>query len=110
MKKIIILVVIIICLPAFAFAGEIYGNIKIENIPIGSGIKVEIEFNENSIYVDSTDRYSSYSIYVEETGECKLTVYYGEEVLSINVFSYQDSVRYNLIIIQKEGKYLIRRQ
>ena len=163
MKKIMILFIIIICFPAFTFAGEIYGNIKVGERPIGMGIKVEITPTGDTTpaedttsagdttYVTYTDTYSSYSIYVEETGRYELTVYYedphsedphSEEphpedphpeephpeephpeephlgdspptdpYPSIIVYSYQESIRYNLILIQSsEGKYYLRRQ
>ena len=110
MKKIMILLIIIICFPTFTFAGEIYGNIKIGRNPIGKGAKLEIKSDRVTPYVDYTDKYSSYSIYVKETGQCKLTVYYRDHSPSIIVYSYQGSVRYNLILIQSKGKYYIRRQ
>ena len=113
MKTIAILLLLIMLLPAFAFAGEIYGSIKEGKRPIGKGVKVEIiAVSSGRRYVTKTDKYSSYRLYVRERGRCILKVYYKKQSPppQIQVYSYKGPVRYDLVLEKKKGKYILRRK
>lgn len=109
MKVITIIFLLTILFPSLTFSGEIYGSIRVQKRSIGQGVIVEIKFNNN---IDSTrtDKYGSYRIYVEGEGRCTLKVYYGKKPLSIIIFSYKRSMRYDLIIERREDDYILRRR
>ena len=109
MKVIPGLVFLILLLPASVAAGEIYGSIKGGGKSIGQGVKVEIGYGPN-VYSTETDRYGSYRLYVPEKGKCLLTVRYQQPFPSIEIYSYEGSVRYNLVLEKQDGKYSLRRE
>jgi len=108
MKALAKFILFIMLSSSFLIAGEIYGNIKKEGEPI-VGAEVEIVVGDKIYPRVNLDNYGSYSISVEEEGECELIVYYEGQRPSIKVHSYKDSVRYNLVLEEKEGKYYLRR-
>ncbi len=93
MKTITMLPILIMLFPLAAFTGEIYGTIKEENKPIGKGVEVVVKCG-NETYPTQTKRYGSYSVYVPKKGRCTLTVHNRK----IDVYSYQRSVRYDLVL------------
>jgi hypothetical protein len=109
MKTIVILLLLMIFFPILAFAGEIYGNIKVGGGPVPEGVKIEIMCPDRP-YSTTTDKFGSFRIYVSREGRCTLTVHYGQPPPSYEVFSYEGSVRYNLILDQRDGRYFLRRE
>ena len=109
MKSIIILLLFMMLSSSFAVAGEIYGNIKKGKQPLGRGVPVEIRIKDK-IYSTKTDRYGSYSIYVKKTGKCILTVKGIKSSPSIPINSYKSSVRYDLVLYNKDGKWHLKRK
>ena len=85
-----------------ASAGEVYGNVT-ENGRPAVGMKVEIKSGSGS-YSAETDRYGSYRLFVKERGNCKLTI---AQSAPVEIASYDRSVRYNLILEKKDGKYTL---
>ncbi len=109
MRRLTILLLLVMMIPAFTGAAEIYGNIKKGSKSLGRGVPVEIEI-KNKIYSTKTDRYGSYSIYVRETGKCTLTVKGTRSSPSIGIRSYKSSVRYDLVLYRKDGKWHLKRK
>jgi hypothetical protein len=109
MKSIVILVMLFALFFSLALGGEIYGNIKEGKKIVGEGIRVKIVCGAD---IDSTvtDKYGSYSLYAEKTGECRLSMYYKGDTLSTEVHSYEDCIRYNFIIDKKDNKFSLRRK
>ncbi len=116
MEKINMLLLLIMFFPSFVFAGEIYGRISEGREYVGQGINVEIikyiSATDSTIYTGETNEYGSYSIYVKEKGECRLIVHYPNQdpAPEIEVYSYETSVRYNLVLEKMDGKYILRRK
>ena len=71
MKKVILLFLLILCFPFFVFAGEIYGNIN----PSESEIEVQVTCSGRTQNA-YTDSYGSYRLYVPQSGNCSLKVFY----------------------------------
>jgi hypothetical protein len=109
MRRIAIWFLFIMSLPPFAFGGEIYGDLKEGERSVGQGIKVEIICGGKT-YAAETDKYGSYRQYVSEQGKCTLMAYYKEQSPVIEIYSYEGSVRYNLVLEIKDGQYSIRRE
>ena len=108
MKTSIRIVLFFVLSVSLTQAGEIYGVIKEGERPVSQGVKVEILIGEKH-YSTETDDYGSYSIYVAEKGECTLMVHYKDQSPSITAYSYEDSVRYNLVLEKRNGEYHLRR-
>lgn len=109
MKWTTFLLLLMMLVPSFAVAGEIYGNIKKGKKPLGRGVPVEIKIKDK-IYSSKTDKYGSYSLYVKETGKCILTVKGTKSSPSIQINSYKSSVRYDMVLYYKDGKWHLKRK
>jgi hypothetical protein len=115
---------LLICLLAsYAFAGRIFGDITLEGKPLPAGIMLKIalapprsspgsELKLASVLVDSTatDQFGSYKLTVKAEGKCILTLLYEKQAPTLEVFSYQDAMRYDLILEKKGGTYSLKRK
>ena len=107
MKKISTFLILIIFIPAIAWTGEIHGTVRKGRSSV-AGVTVKIK-RGNLVYSKKTDKYGSYSIYVKETGECKLRVDGVKRIL--NVYSKKTPVRFDLVLLQDtEGNYYLKRK
>ena len=106
-----------------AFAGRIFGDIKLDGKPVPAGLTVKIalappasapdaKVKPAPIVVDTTvtDKFGSYKLTVKQEGKCVLTLAYEKQVLALEVFSYKDATRYDLIVEKKDGKLSLRRK
>jgi hypothetical protein len=110
-----------------ASAGRIFGDIKMDSKPLPAGVAIRItapaageapkdapkgEAKPKVALADSavTDKFGSYKLTVKEEGKCTLTVVYEKQPLSIDVFSYKEATRYDLILEKKDGKLVLRRK
>ena len=123
-----------------ASAGRIFGDIKMEGKPLPAGVAVRVtvpvaeaakeppkgEAKEEAkaeakaepkakpkvAIADSTvtDKFGSYKLTVKNEGKCTLTVMYEKQPLALEVFSYEDATRYDLIVEKKDGKLGLRRK
>ncbi len=109
MRTITIALVLFLFCSTFAFAGEIYGSITDGEKSVGPGVKVDVLF-EGKTQSAETDKNGSYRIYVQGQGKCTLTVHYKQQAPSLEVSSYEGSVRYDLILEMKDGRYSLRRK
>ena len=117
---------ILVCLAASnASAGRIYGDIKMDGKPVPEGLKLKIalapapdtsaakaKVKAVPVVVDSTvtDKFGSYKLAVKQEGKFVLTLLYEKQVVSLDVFSYKEPTRYDLILEKKEGKLSLRRK
>lgn len=100
----------LLVLPSLALAGEIYGGLAEGNRSVGEGVQVEIRCADKAYPSKATDQYGSYRLYVQEKGKCTLRVHYKEQSPSIEISSYERSVRYDLVLEKKQGRYSLRRK
>lgn len=107
MKTVIMFFLLIMLFPPLAFGGEIYGSITEGERSVGPGVRVEI-ITAGKTYPTETDKYGSYRLYVPEKGECTLKVHYKQPSQPIKVYSYEGSVRYDLVLEKKDGHYFLR--
>src|SRR2546425_2376369 len=92
-----------------AVAGEIFGSIKADGKSVGKGAKLEIAAPSKS-YGTETDNYGSYRMYVPEKGKCTLTVHYRGQKVSIPVYAYERSTRYDFSVERKDSLYVLKRK
>jgi hypothetical protein len=112
------------CLAAVdASAGRIFGDIKLDGKPVPGGLPVTIavalppaapgaKAKPAPVLSDSTgtDKVGSYKLTVKQEGKCILTLVYEKQPVTLEVFSYKDATRYDLILEKKEGKLSLRRK
>jgi hypothetical protein len=125
MKRIVVVsIVLFVCLAAAnAHAGRIFGDIKMDGKPVPAGLMVTIAAappagapNDTTkrapAAVDTTltDKFGSYKLSLKQEGKCVLTLAYEKQVLVIEVFSYKNATRYDLILEKKNGKLSMRRK
>ena len=104
-----------------AWAGRVFGDIKVDGKPLAAGVPVWVQrppADEKKkdapppAKVDSTatDKFGSYKLSVKEEGKCFLTIVYEKQTATLEIFSYKDPTRYDLILEKKEGKLSLRRK
>ena len=103
-----------------AQAGRIFGDIKTDGKPIPEGVLVTLQpvvpadsqgkAEAAPIDTTTTDKVGSYKFMVKGEGKCKLSVVYDKQTVSIDVFSYKEATRYDLLLEKKDGKLTLRRK
>jgi hypothetical protein len=115
---------LLVCLAASnASAGRIFGDVKLDGKPVPAGIPLMIalaapvsapgaESKAATTVADSTatDKFGSYKLTVKKEGKCFLTLVYEKHTLTLEVFSYKDATRYDLILEKKDGALSLRRK
>ena len=107
MKVVLLSVLLLTAVPAIAAAGEVYGTIKEGGKPVKAGLKVELACGGKTV-AGATDQFGAYRLFASEEGRCTLTLTIDSERPSIEVRSFPDSARYNLVLERKDGKYTLR--
>jgi len=95
-----------------AFAGRIFGDIKLDGKPVPEGMKIRISVPGAATLADSTttDKFGSFKLMVKGEGKCTLTVVHEKLPAEIVVFSNKEATRYDLILEKKDGKPSLRRK
>jgi hypothetical protein len=106
-----------------AFAGRIFGDIKLDGKPVPAGLPVMITLAPPADakgekpkpapnWADSTatDKFGSFKLTVKPEGRCVLGLVYEKQVLTLEVFSYKEATRYDLVLEKKDGKLSLRRK
>jgi hypothetical protein len=119
-RFILSLMLLSLALPPSALAGRVFGDIKLGGRPVAAGIPIKIarvpsdESKSKSppATADSTktDEFGAYKLMVKETGKCLLSIVYEKQTASLEVFSYKEATRYDLILEKKDGKLTLRRK
>ena len=121
---VIVSLALLVCLAAVnASAGRIFGDIKLDGKPVPAGLTVKIALAPPAsapgakpkpapIVADTavTDKVGSYKLTVKQEGKCILTLVYEKQALTLDVFSYKEATRYDLILENKGGKLSLRRK
>ena len=108
---------------ANASAGRIFGDIKLDGKPVAAGLTVKIalappasapgaKLKPAPIVADTavTDKFGSYKLTAKEEGKCILMLVYEKQALTLEIFSYKDATRYDLVLEKKDGKLSLRRK
>ncbi|MCP4566667.1 MAG: carboxypeptidase regulatory-like domain-containing protein [FCB group bacterium] len=112
MKFLILAMIFILLFPAFTEAGVIYGKITKSGRSIGANVKVEIyHIRTETTYPGKTNNLGVYRINVPHAGDCKLTIKGGSFDRSMDVTSFRDSNKVDVVIYRdKKGVYQIKRK
>ena len=107
MKAARILLFMLLFFPVFSFAGEIYGTIKAgDGKPLVNQI-VQIKLNDTVLASDTTDANGYFTVKIKEVGKLKLEVV-GYKGAAFEVFSSNNSIRYNLSMIKSDDKWILK--
>ena len=119
-KSFIVVLTLLACaLPFDAWAGRVFGDIKLDGKPLPAGVPVKIARvvavegkPATTVAADSTgtDEFGSYKLMVKEAGKCVLAIVYEKQTASLEVFSNKEATRYDLILEKKDGKLTLRRK
>lgn len=109
MKKILTLVLMIVCVPVLAMGAQIYGTLRRNNAPV-ENVEVKIHCPEGD-YWGRTDAQGSYSVPLRPSRDCGLYVNFENHwSIRFDVYPYDDPVRYDFDLIPDgEGIRLRRR-
>ena len=122
--RFIVPALLFLCIPlSNAWAGRIFGDIKMDGKPLPAGVPVMIrraaaekkdekkkDTTSGAVDSTSTDKFGSYKLSVKEEGKCTLEILYEKQKVSLEIFSYKEATRYDLILEKKEGKLSLRRK
>ncbi|MDH4156742.1 MAG: hypothetical protein OEW00_05645 [candidate division Zixibacteria bacterium] len=107
MKSVTAWLILAILAPTLAACGEIYGTVKEGVTPVGEGVEMAIVFPDTTYTGKTADR-GRYSICVARVGKCTVRVAYADQTPEAEIYSFEESARYNLILQrQPDGKYTI---
>jgi hypothetical protein len=101
-----------------ASAGRLFGDVKKGDKPVAQGVLITVQAaakpgeKGNTAPIDSvvTDKVGSYKVMVKGEGKYMLTVHLGKQEAVLEVFSYKEPTRYDLIVEEKDGKLAVRRK
>ncbi len=123
MHRIIILLALVLLPLSQLLAGRIFGDIKLGDKPVAEGVKVTISAPLKAaeagkpapapVVADSSaaDKFGAYRLNVKEEGKCILTVHIDKQTPTLEVFSYANATRYDLVLEKdKDGKYALKRK
>jgi len=85
-------------------------TVKIALAPAASDTSAKSKAAPVVVDTTLTDKFGSYKLIVKQEGKCVLTLMYAKLPLTLEVFSYKDPTRYDLILEKKDGKLSLRRK
>jgi hypothetical protein len=92
-----------------AGAGEIYGTVSEQGKPVGAGAALRLACGDAAAEA-KTDAYGSYSLKVNATGKCTLSLTSAPGSPSMPVTVYEKSARYDLALARSDGKATLSRK
>src|SRR5215475_5632367 len=114
-RNVFFLVLLAGLVPSVAFAARIFGDIKMDGKPLPAGVPVivaRVPDKGAPVRADSTatDKFGAYKLTVKDEGKCTLTISFEKQTVALEVFSYKEATRYDLILEKKDGKLSLRRK
>ncbi len=109
MKTAFLFLLLLLLCTSRVLAGEIYGSLTEGDKSVGQGIKVEV-ISPTQTYTAETDQYGSFRVVVNEKGKCTLKVHYKQQAPALEIYSYERSVRYDLVLQAKDGQFTLKRK
>jgi hypothetical protein len=107
MKTKRILIIILLFAPILSIAGEIYGTIKGDDgKPLTSQV-VQIKQNDKVLASATIDANGYFTVTVKEVGKFRLEVV-GYKDAGFDVFSSNNSTRYNLLMTKAGDKWILK--
>ncbi len=92
-----------------ASAAEIHGTASEAGKPLGKGVAMKLECGGESATA-ATDEFGSYSLKINATGECRLSLDYKGASPSLKVTVYERPSRYDVVVKEEAGKLVLARK
>ena len=109
MKRTCLVLLLILGLATWSFAGKISGGITEGGKPIAKGVKIDVTCGATARSAE-TDAYGAFSVVAPE-GKCTLKLNYQGQKPTFELTSYEGTVQYDLILEkQADGKYTLKRK
>jgi hypothetical protein len=96
-------------LAAGVSAAEIHGTISESGKPLPAGVAVKLACAGASAS-GATDQFGGYSIKINATGDCKISIDYKGSSSSLPVTVYDKPSRYDLVVKSEGGKVSLVRK
>ena len=109
MKKVNPLILLVLLLPLYVYAAQIYGGLKEDGRAVPEKTRIEVICNGKT-YAGVTDGYGAYSVYAPEKGKCVFKVYHKGQAPIFDLYSYDNPVRYDFDLVLVNGQYTLRRK
>ena len=103
-----------------ASAGRIFGDVKVGGKPAPEGMLIILKAAGKPAGGDkgppappdsvTTDKVGSFKVMVKNEGKHTLTVHVGKQTATLEVISFKEPTRYDLLVEEKEGKLTVRRK
>lgn len=107
MKRALKTIMLAVILTSPAYAGQIYGSLKEDGRPVANAT-FEV-FCPQGSFRGVTDGYGAYSINVGR-GKCTFRLYFRNQQPSLDIYSQDNPLRYDLEVVNsKAGLTLVRR-
>lgn len=113
MKKIAACLLVVLFLPVFAFAAQVFGSLKYEDRSVGEGVNLKVQCEGQKEVWAKTDAYGSYSVYLPQPKKCGLQVSFRNQWTDVFVIypDETDPVRYDFELVRHDnGTLFLRRK
>ncbi len=115
-----LIVALVLCIwlaASNAVAGRLLGDIRMDGKPVAEGLRIRLAAvaatpGAAPAIIDSTatDKFGAYRLMAKAEGKCILTLVYEKQPVSLEVYSYKEATRYDLVLEKKDGKLSLRRK
>lgn len=109
MNKVLILGASVWLAAVAASAAEIHGTASEGGKPLPRGVAMKLECGGESATA-ATDEFGSYSLKINATGECRLSLDYKGASPSLKVTVYERPSRYDVAVKEEAGKLVLARK
>jgi hypothetical protein len=109
MRRLSLVLIMILGLAMWSFAGKVVGSLTEAGKPVASGVKIEVACG-TATHSAATDSYGAFSLVIPQQGKCTLKVNYQGQTPAFEITSYAGSVQYDLILEKQDGKYTLKRK
>lgn len=92
-----------LALAGLVSAAEIHGTISENGKPLPRGVAVKLDCGGTSATA-ATDQFGGYSLKINATGDCKVSVDYKGSTSPLPVTVYEKPSRYDLVVKTEGGK------
>ncbi len=111
MKTVFVALCLVVLTCALTQAGMIYGVVKVQGKHVGAGVKIEVLSAGAVIDSARTDTNGTYQLVIKIQVKISLRVIYKDKPTPpIEINTYDEPIRYNLILEEKKGAYTVRRE
>jgi len=99
---------VLLLVAAGAHAGKIYGSLQVDGKAVPEGTQVQVNCSGRAYPPVKVGSHGRYSINIDQNGPCSLSVA-GYAGASIQVISYDQPTRYNLLLKRDGDRFTMNR-